>query len=116
MKVIRTVSWIIFGVLIVFSFTWLVQGNDFFMHKYFAPKYEQTRREVFEQSKAYSQGMIQELQNMQFEYVKSTPEQKATLASIILHRAADFNMDQPQVPAELRHFVEQLRHERASAR
>ena len=49
------------------------------------------RRETFEESKAYNAGMIQELQNMQFEYVKAAPEQKDALASIILHRVADYD-------------------------
>lgn len=113
MKVVGAVV----GVLVVvLALTWIVQGNDFFMYKVFAPKYEQVRRETFEQTKSYNQGMIQELQNMQFEYIRANPEQKDALASIILRRAADFDLNQPQVSADLRQFVEQLRRERASAR
>jgi hypothetical protein len=89
---------------------WLVQGNDFFLAKVFAPREEALRRETFEQSKAYNQGMVQELQNMQFEYIKAAPEQKAALASIILHRAADYDVN--LMPADLRTFIEQLRRER----
>ena len=96
----------------LFCLGWLIQGNDFFMYKFFAPKYEDTRREVFEHSKAFNQGMIQELQNMQFEYVKASPEHKQALASIILHRSADYNLEQPQVPADLRNFIIDLRRER----
>ncbi len=48
---------------------WLVQGNDFFMYKFFAPRQEAVRRQVFETSRAFNQGMVQELQNMQFEYL-----------------------------------------------
>ena len=95
---------------------WLVQGNDFFLYKVFAPKQEQVRRETFEQSKAFNQGMIQELQNMQFQYVQADAGHKAALADIILHRAADFDLNQPQVPADLRSFIEQLRRERTTAR
>ena len=97
--------------LLLFSFGWLIQGNDFFLYKYFAPKYESVRRETFEQSKAYNQGMIQEIQNMRFEYVKATPEQKDALASIILHRVADYNLD--KMPYDLRTFIETLRKERS---
>jgi hypothetical protein len=91
---------------------WAVQGNDFFMYKFFAPKYEAVRRETFEQSKAYNQGMVQELQNMQFEYVKTTdPDAKAAMRSIILHRSADFNFDDPRVPADLKAFVSSLKNQ-----
>ena len=57
------------GILVaLLALGWLFTGNDFFLFKVFAPKYEQVRRETFEQSKAYRQGAIQELQNMQFQY------------------------------------------------
>jgi hypothetical protein len=54
--------------------------------------------------------MIQELENMQFEYIKAKPEQKAALASIILHRAADYDVE--RLPLDLRSFIEKLRTER----
>lgn len=102
--------------VLLFGLTWVVQGNDFFLYQFFAPKYEAVRRDVFEQTKSYNQGMIQELQNMQFEHAKAKPEQKDALASVILHRTADFNLNQAQVPDNLRKFIEQLRRERANAR
>ena len=112
----QTVGAFIGIIVLALGLSWIFTGNDFFLYKVFAPKQEQVRREVFEQSKAFNQGMIQELQNMQFEYVKATPEQKAALASIILHRAADFDLNQPQVPADLRQFIEQLKRDKVAAR
>ena len=103
-KVIFT---IVGGTIAVIGLTWIVQGNDFYLYKYWAPKQEAARREVWEQTKSYNQGMIQELQNMQFEYVKATPSQKASLRSIILHRAADFPED--RMPSDLRLFITQLK-------
>lgn len=111
-----TVGAIIGALVVILTLTWIVQGNDFFMYKYFGPKYEQQRREIFEQSRAFNQGMTQELENMQFEYMKATPEQKDALASIILHRASGYNLNDPIVSADLRSFIEQLKRERMSAR
>ena len=88
---------------------WLVQGNQFFLYRYFAPQEEAVRREVFEQSKAYNQGMTQKLQNMRFEYVKANPEHKQALASVILHRAADYPED--KMPSDLRSFIQELKRE-----
>ncbi len=102
------------GILILagsLGLSWLVQGNNFFMYKFFASKQEQVRREVFEQTKSYNQGMIQEIQNMQFEYIKATPEQKSALSSIILHRVADY--DESMLPVDLRAFIDSLRNERS---
>jgi hypothetical protein len=101
-------------VLTLLGLTWAIQGNGFFMYKVFAPKYEQVRRETFEQSKAYNQGMVQELQNMQFEYVKADKEHQAALASVILHRAADY--DESKLPADLRAFIADLKRQRTLSR
>ena len=100
--------------LLILGLTWVAQGSDFFMYKVFAPKMEQVRRETFEQSKAYNQGMIQELQNMQFEYVKADKDHQAALASIILHRAADY--DESKLPSDLREFVQKLKNERTATK
>lgn len=104
---------VVLVIVSLFGGAWLVQGNDFFMYKVFAPKYEAVRRETFEQSKAYNQSMVQEIQNMQFEYVKADDGHKAALAAIILHRVADY--DESKLPANLRSFVSGLRHERVSS-
>jgi hypothetical protein len=85
----------------------MVQGSNFFMFHVFAPRYEQVRRETFEQSKAYNQGLAQELSAMQIEYVKANADQKQALASVILHRTADF--DENKLPPHLREFISGLR-------
>lgn len=74
---------------------------------FFAPKYEQVRRNTFEQSKAYRQGTIQELQRMRFEYVKADQAHKDAMASVILHMAADF--DQSAIPTDLWQFLNELK-------
>ncbi len=98
------------GISAVFVLVWALAANGLIMTRYFAPRYEQVRRETFEQSKAYNQGVIQELQNMQFQYVQSEPEHRAALASVILRRAADYDAD--KLPADLGVFIRQLRRER----
>jgi len=109
-QVIGFVVLAILGIGVLLGLGWLIQGNDFFMYKYFAPKYEDARRQVFENTKSYNQGMIQELQNMQIEYGKSEPSQQKMIASVILQRTADFPDD--RLPEGLREFVQQFRRER----
>ena len=110
MNAFKATCVVILVIICVLGLGWLIQGNDFFMYKVFAPKYEGARRQVFEQTKSYNQGMIQELQNMQFEYVKADQASKDALASIILHRAADY--DENKLPADLRDFIGSLKRER----
>ena len=95
---------IILGIL---ALIWIAQGNQFFLYKVFAPAQEAVRRQTFEETKSYNQGMVQELQNMRFEFIKAEPSHKAALASIILHRAADYPDD--RLPADLRSFIQGLR-------
>lgn len=71
-----------FGALI-----WGVAYHDLLFTAFFAPKYEQVRRNTFEQSKSFRTGAVQELQNMQFEYIKqilNTRKHLQTLFGIVL--------------------------------
>ena len=108
----------VFGALVgILALTWIFQGNDFFIYKVFAPRQESVRRQVFEQSRAFNQGMVQELQNMQFEYIKQKDSSvRESLADVILHRAAGYNMDDPVVPSDLRSFVDGLKRGKDEAR
>lgn len=100
---------IILVLVFILGIAWIAQGNDFFLMKLFAPKYEQVRRETFEQSKAYNDGMCQELRNMQFEFAKATPTQKVALKNIILHRVSGF--PEKNLPSDLQLFLNDLRKE-----
>ena len=92
--------------LSILALVWFLTANDLAMQKVFSPVQEQIRRETFEQSKAYRQGTIQELENMKFEYIKADEAHKPALASIIRHRAADVPSD--QIPPTLYNFIKEL--------
>jgi hypothetical protein len=99
----KTVLGIAAILILLFGIGWAVEGNNFFMYRYFAPKEEAVRRQTFEESKAYNDGMAQELSAMQLDYVKATPEQKAALRSVILHRTAGY--DTSRLSPDLQYFV-----------
>lgn len=109
MKAFCSVLLIGLGVFVLFfGLPFMIYGSDFALYQFFAPKKEAVRREVFEQSKAYNQGMIQELQNMQFAYLRTQdPKTKESLADIILHRAADYDVN--KMPEDLRIFISDLK-------
>ena len=87
-----------------------VQGEDFFLYQVFAPRREAVRRQTFEQSRAYREGMQQELQSMAFQYAQAAPEHRAALASVILHRVADYDVS--LLDPQLQRFVSDLRSDR----
>lgn len=100
---------VIEGLVVLFLLGWAVQGNSFFMFKFFAPKYEQVRRETFEQTKSYRDGMTTELRNMQMDYAKATKEQKTAIRSIVLHRVN--GIVESDLPYDIQQFVSELRKE-----
>ena len=91
-----------FGALI-----WGVAYHDLIFTSFFAPKYENVRRNTFDQSKSFRTGAVQELQNMQFEYIKASPEHKVALKDIIIHRAAEVPED--AIPQDLYNFIQGLK-------
>lgn len=103
-------GWFAFALVVLLGAGWIAQGNDFFLYKVFAPKYETVRRQTFEQTKSYRQGMVDELENMQLAYVKADSAGKRAMAPIILHRAAD--TDPSTLTPDLNSFLTELRHAR----
>ena len=97
---------IVGGVVGFGAFVWGGAYHDLLFTAFFAPKYENVRRNTFEQSKSFRTGAIQELQNMQFEYIKASPEHKAALADVIRHRAAEVPAD--AMPSDLQSFISNL--------
>jgi hypothetical protein len=93
--------------VIVFGLAFLGNLADFGLAKTFEPAREHVRRETFEQSKAYRQGLAQELQNFQLKYIEASPEHKAALASLILQRTADVDLE--TLPQGVRTFVQEIR-------
>lgn len=94
------------GVVGVGALVWGLAYHDLIFTSFFAPKYENVRRKTFEQSKSFQTGAVQELQNMQFEYIKASPELKVALADIIRHRAAEVPAD--AMPTDLQSFISNL--------
>jgi hypothetical protein len=94
------------GVLTLGAVTWGIAYHDLIFTSFFAPKFENVRRNTFEQSKSFRTGAIQELQNMQFEYIKAAPEHRVALADIIRHRALEVPAD--AMPTDLQSFISNL--------
>jgi hypothetical protein len=97
---------IIGGVIGLGTLTWGIAYHDLIFTSFFAPKFEDVRRNTFEHSKSFRNGAVQELQNMQFEYIKAAPEHKKALADVIRHRAVEVPVD--ALPSDLQSFISNL--------
>lgn len=113
----RQTTWTIFHwipvILLVFlvlvGISWLVQGNEFFMYKFWTPKQEQIRHDVFKNTQAYTDGKTQELQQYMLEYYKVAPEHKTALKTIIIRESA--KVDEKYLPSDLSSFIARLKTE-----
>ena len=74
---------------------------------FFSPRIEAVRNKTFQESQAYNEGMLRDLQNIQLEYIKATPEGKSVLKSIAIHRFEVYPID--KLPPELQLFYSQLK-------
>lgn len=96
------------GTFAVLLFLSVLRGMGFHgaaYNKYVGGALEDPRHSVFKNSQSYNDGMVTELQNMRFEYLRALPEQKEMLAGVIRHRAATFQGD---MPYDLRNFINSL--------
>ena len=103
----KIVGFGLLALVVILGLTWIGQGNDFFMYKVFAPATAKVQRQVFENTPSYNQGMIQELQNMQFQYEQVDSAHKDALRSIILHRVAGYG--EAKLPPDFQAFVDKLK-------
>lgn len=98
-----TVLFWIGGIVAIILLGWVLMANTALMQRVFGPVMEQTRRETFETSKAYRDGMAQELRALQMEYIKAEADLKPALARVILHKAAGVPPD--ALPSDVRAFL-----------
>lgn len=105
MSVLKVIGVVILCLALLLGTVWLFQGSDFFMYKVFAPKYEQVRRNTFEQSRAFNEGERQHLASIQAQFATSTPEQQHALANLVMQNYAAYDIS--KLTPQLRQFYEQ---------
>lgn len=84
----------------------LLSFGGLLYYKFFAPKWEDARREVFEKTRSYNQAKLQELAKYKLEYELAKGGDKKALASVIKHRFADY---QGKLPYGLKQFLKEIR-------
>ena len=77
--------------------------------RFFNPREENVRREVFEETKSYQHGKTQDLAKYYEEYHKAeSAEDKAAIRSVVKMRFAEFDAEKLHSP-ELRGFLREMR-------
>ena len=81
-------------------------GNamGFWSYQFWAPRQEQVRREVFEQTKSYRDGTRRDFDNLYLQYeTEKDPDAKNAILSVIRHRA--FGVDSNLLPNNIRNLI-----------
>lgn len=76
--------------------------------KFFKPKQENIRREVFEQTQSYVHGKIQDLAKYYGEYEKADTNDRETIQQLIIVRFAEFDESKIKSPG-LKRFLTTMR-------
>ena len=75
-------------------------------YSFIAPKKENVRREVFENTKSYNEGKKQDLIKYRLEYLRAEDKDKSAIASTIRLMFADYDLDYLQ--PELQDFLKRI--------
>jgi len=79
------------------------------MFKFFRPKYENAKREVFEETKSYVHGKVQDLGKYYYEYnTAETLADKEAIASLVRMQFAEFDAGQIR-EIKLQQFLTKIR-------
>jgi len=109
LKVIGGIAAAIGTILLV---AFLSMGGDYIglqWYKFIAPQQENARREVFEQTKSFNQGMTMKLLDYRKQYMfAKSPGDKAAIASVVSHLYADYSPD--NLDPELREFLKDCKY------
>jgi hypothetical protein len=81
--------------------------GSYYLYAYFNPKYEQVRRDTFESSQAYNDGMIRELNEARLNYASASPEGKQAIRAMIRHDFAGYQ-NRDRLPSEARSFLAEM--------
>lgn len=92
--------------LLLFALTYAGLG----WQRFFGPKFEGVRRDVFKETRSYNEGKEQELLKLRREYLLADDQDKPILASTIRHSFADYNEDLLD-SQELRQFLKRIKYD-----
>jgi predicted membrane-bound dolichyl-phosphate-mannose-protein mannosyltransferase len=107
MNKLKIVLWSVLAIIILLILIIAFNFLDLGVYSFFAPKKENVRREVFENTRSYNQGKIQELAKLKLEFELADNDDKEIIKNTIRHKFADYNND--NMPRNLQIFLQEIR-------
>ena len=104
----KTALYSILGLIGILIIVFLLELFGLGMFKFFEPKRENIKREVYENTKSRMHGIAQDIGKYYQEYQKATSEEKQTIRSVINMRFASVDADKLESP-QLQSFLREMR-------
>jgi hypothetical protein len=96
----KIIGWFIVALVVIIALGWVSDYNDLLNYKFFGPRREAVRREVYEQTKSYRQGSVQRLSTLCAQVGEADLGHKPMLNDVISHEFAEWDL--ADVPNYLR--------------
>jgi hypothetical protein len=92
-----------------YALGFLITGGDLAIYRFWAPKQENARRVVFENTQSFVQGKAEYLSKLRFQYQESEPGSvhQKSLRTLILSEAS--TVDESKLPPDLQVFLDSLK-------
>lgn len=109
MSTSKIVGMCILAIVIVFALLFGFTNLELWWKSYFDPKFKNVEREVFEETKSYTHGAIQDLANYYGQYKQAqSVEDQQTIAEVVKVRFSEFDANSIK-SLELRQFLKNIR-------
>jgi hypothetical protein len=103
----RVTGVIVLVMVAMFALGFIATGGDLLTYKFWAPKQENARRQVFEQTQSYVQGKVEYITRLRYQYAGADGAQKSALRTLILDEAS--TIDNSKLPPDLQAFIDTLK-------
>lgn len=94
------------AILFAYGVGFLTTGGDLAIYRFWAPKQENAKRVVFENTQSYVEGKAQYISRLRYEYQSAEGAQRASLRTLILDEAS--TVDNSKLPPDLQAFISSL--------
>jgi hypothetical protein len=106
-ELLKIIGYAFIALVFLYASGFLATGGDLAIYRFWAPKMEDARREVFEQTQSYVQGKNTYISRLRLQYESTSGNQRESLRRLILSEAETID-DSNLTPANLA-FVNEIR-------
>lgn len=102
--------WIVGAMIFFGTLGFVANGMGLISYKFFGPKWEDAKRDVFENTNSFTKAKVQEATKYRLEYLRAKdPVERNAIKVTIAQSLADFDEDKYVKNDELREWISQMK-------